>query len=56
MLMFLNACSGQRYKISAGNMSPTLKIGDVCKSENFGDFSIQRFNIVAFKMPKKLRN
>jgi signal peptidase I len=36
-------------------MSPTMKIGDVCKAENFEDSSIQRFDIVVFNMPEDIK-
>lgn len=55
MLVFLANCSGQTYKISTGNMLPTLKIGDIYKAESFEKLSIQRFDIVVFKMPEEVK-
>lgn len=36
-------------------MLPTLKIGDVCKAEGFGDSSVKRFDIVVFEMPEEVK-
>lgn len=53
--MFLSNCSGQKYKISTENMSPSLKVGDICKAENIETSSIQRFDIVVFNMPEDIK-
>lgn len=55
VLFFLTNCSGQKYKISTENMSPALKIGDVCKAENNENIPIQRFDIVVFNMPEDVK-
>ncbi len=36
-------------------MSPALKVGDICKASYYKDESIQRFDIVVFKMPEEVK-
>jgi signal peptidase I len=36
-------------------MSPSMKIGDVCKAENVENSLIQRFDIVVFNMPEDIK-
>jgi signal peptidase I len=36
-------------------MSPTLKIGDVCKAESLEDSPIKRFDIIVFNMPEDIK-
>ncbi len=55
VLIFLSACDSQRYRISTENMSPALKIGNICKAESFGGSSIKRFDIVVFNMPEDVK-
>jgi signal peptidase I len=36
-------------------MSPTMKIGDVCKAESIENSIIHRFDIVVFNMPEEIK-